>query len=256
MPPQCAKAPQAHLDDSSLQVCLLTLLLPLDGYNIAGLFFFFDSGQTTSFWPLWIQNDVVWISDFQNNVILASLILKPNQNNVVWVRFEITCPNNVVLEPKRPKRRRLAIVKKKKKKACNATTVEKKNEEKEEEAAAKGGAEEEEEGSRKHTWELPKKRIVPNLLYKKKRRKNPKKNQDIAKKLRKISITIGNQHKNLIIFNKNMCNIGCALDKKNPRLKVPRGLCVLVRLAPFITMIKTRKVEYRLFPNLPHLISC
>ena len=56
----------------------------------------------TSFWPLWVQNDVIWISDF-----------KPNLNNVILVRFKTNYPNDVVLDPKRSKRRRLATAKKK-----------------------------------------------------------------------------------------------------------------------------------------------
>ena len=69
------------------------IFLFLDDCSITCLFFlFFYNGQTTSFWPLWVQNNFVWISDF-----------KPNPNNAILVRFKITYPNDIVLEPKRPK---------------------------------------------------------------------------------------------------------------------------------------------------------
>ena len=92
------------------------------------ILFYFDSGQTTSFWPLWVQNDVVWISDY-----------KPNQNNIVWIRFEITYSNDVILDLERSKRRRLVTIKNNNTKAYDAVAVEKKQNEKKEEAMTKGG---------------------------------------------------------------------------------------------------------------------
>ena len=45
------------------------------------------------------------------------------------------------------------------------------------------------------------------------------------------------------IFKKYICKMGCTLHKKGRalRLKSPGGLCALVRLAPFTTMMKRKR---------------